>query len=493
MWTLDKLFKGSKCHELHDLGALMYCVCFFRTRVSSNTLGRLSKSTSRLASGGSYSPNGELSSNRNAQTLPRKLYDERLKNQTYVQRNSSSNDSHRWESSRLNRINKSHQPHSNSMINVSIINNVTPPTSSIGINKPLTNGVGISTSTGPAKPARTYRSNLARSKSFNVHAGGSGNTESSSLLLGSRGRDVSNVYKSNPHLHRLDESPPPLKSPGILASISRSQRDLTESSNLDKDDNAFGRNKEPYTFSKSTSNLVSNGYVSNTPSTQEAKKKLFLRGLMDRAPELYKTLHGDEDPDIKPLSASPGGRLYKSTPYKNGNSNNVSSSRILDYSSSFRSSGKKASPENDSIRTGRIVSSSYRSPMTNGVDHVTAPKPSFTSTLNHTPSFRDTNNGTTTSIVRRGSIGSDDYSETVRITSKSDDPMRPSVTNTVQSYSKKTIPTKRGLSTETIESSETKTVTKSRLRGGDSTQKAIPYSMANGGGGVVIEVRAPRK
>lgn len=459
-----------------------------RTRVSSNTLGRLSKSTSRLASGGSYSPNGESSLNRNAQTLPRKLYDERIKNQTYIQRNNTSHDPHRWESSCLNRINKSHQPHSNSMINVSIINNVTPPTSSIGINKPLTNGVGISTSTGPAKPARTYRSNLARSKSFNVHAGGSGSTESSSLLLGSRGRDVSNVYKSNPHLHRLDESPPPLKSPGILASISRSQRDLTESSNLDKDDNVSGMNKESHTFSKSTSNLVSNG-----PSTQEAKKKLFLRGLMDRAPELYKTLHGDEDPDIKPLSPSPGGRLYKSTPFKNGNSNKVSSRRNLDYSNSFRSSGKNATPENDSMRAGRILSSSYRSPMTNGVDRVTSPKPSFTSTLNHTPSFRDTNNGTTTSIVRRGSIGSDDYSETVRITSKSDDPIRPSVTNTVQSYSKKTIPTKRGLSTETIESSETKTVTKSRLRVGDSTQNANPYSMLNGGGGVVIEVRAPRK
>lgn len=430
---------------------------------------------------------------RGAQTLPRKLYDERVKNQTYIQRNTTSNDSRHWESSRLNRINKSHQPHSNSMINVSIINNVTPPTSSIGINKPLTNGVGIATSTGPAKPARTYRSNLTRSKSFNVHAEGPGSTESSSLLLGSRGRDVTNVYKSNPHLHRLDESPPPLKSPGILASISRSQRDLSESSNLDKDSNDFGRNQETHKFSKSASNLISNGYVSNRTSTQEAKKKLFLKGLMDRAPELYKTLHGDEDPDIKPLSPSPGGRLYNNTSFKNGISNNVSSNRILDYSGSFRSSSTKATPEHDSIRGGRALSSPYRSPVINGIDRVTSPKPSFTSTLTHTPSsFRD-NNGTTTSVVRRGSVGNDDYSETVRITSKSDDPIRPSVTNTVQSFSKKTIPTKGGLSTETIESSETKTVTKSRLRGGDSSHNTNQYSMRNGGGGVVIEVKAPRK
>jgi hypothetical protein len=67
------------------------------------------------------------------------------------------------------------------------------------------------------------------------------------------------------------------------------------------------------------------------------------------------------------------------------------------------------------------------------------------------------------------------------------------VTNTVQSFSKKTIPTKGGLSTETIESSETKTVTKSRLRGGDSSHNTNQYSMRNGGGGVVIEVKAPRK
>ncbi|KAJ9599434.1 hypothetical protein L9F63_010084, partial [Diploptera punctata] len=437
--------------------------------VSSSTLGRLSKSTSRLTNG-----TGDNSLSRGAQTLPRKLYDERIKNQVYIQQNNASNDTHRWEFNRINRTNKS-QPHSNSMINVSIINNVTPPTSSLGVNKPLSNGISI-TSTGPAKPARTYRSNLSRSKSFNVHAVSPDANESSSLLLGTRTRDTSNVYKSNPHLHRLDESPPPLKSPGILASISRSQRDLSAS--LDKDE-------ETHRFSKSTSNLISNGY-NNT--SQDAKKKLFMKGLMDRAPELYKTLHGDESPDSKPLSPSPVGRLYSSTPVKNGTSSNLSSNRILDYSSSFRSSSTNATPESDSIR-GRPLSSPYRPSMINGTDRITSPvgnKPNYTSTLTHTPSYRDTN-GTTTSIVRRGSIGNDDYSETVRITSKSDDPIRPSVTNTVQSYTKKKVP--RGHATETIESSETTTVTKSRYRGGDSNQ----YSLRNGGGGVVIEVRPTRK
>ena len=436
--------------------------------MSSSTLGRLSKSTSRLTNG-----TGNASLSRGAQTLPRKLYDERIKNQVYIHQNSAANESHRWESS----INKT-QPHSNSMINVSIINNVTPPTSALGINKPLSNGISL-TSTGPAKPARTYRSNLSRSKSFNVHAGSSDGNEPSSMHLGSRIRETSNVYKSNPHLHRLDESPPPLKSPGILASISRSQRDLSAS--IERDDIREENNR----FSKSTSNLINNSYSS---TSQEAKKKLFMKGLMDRAPELYKTLHGDEVPEPKPLSPSPVGRLYSSTPTKNGTSSNLSSSRILDYSSSFRSSSTNATPENDSLR-GRHLSSPYRPSMMNGTDRMTSPvgnKPNYTSTLTHTPSYHD-KNGTKTCVVRRGSIGKDDYSETVRITSKSDDPLRPSVTNTVQSYSKKTLP--RGHATETIESSETTTVTKSRYRGGESN----PYALRNGGGGVVIEVRPTRK
>lgn len=67
---------------------------------------------------------------------------------------------------------------------------------------------------GPAKPARTYKSNLSRSKSFNVHADPEGQRPG--------------MYKSNPQLHRLDESPIGLKSPALISSLSRSQRDLSE-------------------------------------------------------------------------------------------------------------------------------------------------------------------------------------------------------------------------------------------------------------------------
>lgn len=56
--------------------------------------------------------------------------------------------------------------------------------------------------------------------------------------------------------------------------------------------------------------------------------------------------------------------------------------------------------------------------------------------------------------------GNGDYSETVRITSKCTDPLRPSVTNTVQSFSRRTAPNGR----EVVETSDTSTVTKSSSR-----------------------------
>lgn len=120
------------------------------------------------------------------------------------------------------------------------------------------------------------------------------------------------------------------------------------------------------------------------------------------------------------------------------------------------------------------------------------------------------------------SNGSGDYSETVRITSKCSDPLRPSVTNTVQSFSRRTVPSSRGGGggREVVETSDTSTVTKrsSRYRGGsgdsgiDTSTSSIlmdpkyPRHTANLArqwrhqpdkhglnGGVVIEVRNSRK
>lgn len=93
-------------------------------------------------------------------------------------------------------------------------------------------------------------------------------------------------------------------------------------------------------------------------------------------------------------------------------------------------------------------------------------------------------NKDTASIVRRGSSSTEDYSETYRYTTKTDDPYRPAITNTVHNVSRKTVPTKNGV--ETIESSEKKSVTTSRYYNGDSVANS---RHRNGHGPVVIEVR----
>ncbi|XP_066595201.1 uncharacterized protein chas isoform X2 [Prorops nasuta] len=90
-----------------------------------------------------------------------------------------------------------------SMINISI-KNITSPSQSPIYHANLQ---------GPVKPERTNKS-LSRSKSFSVEE---------------ERTPVKIPYTSNLQLNRLDETPP-LKSPGILASISRSNRDLFKDS-----------------------------------------------------------------------------------------------------------------------------------------------------------------------------------------------------------------------------------------------------------------------
>ncbi|KAL3274160.1 hypothetical protein HHI36_015574 [Cryptolaemus montrouzieri] len=230
---------------------------------------------------------------------------------------------------RLEKNNKS-----NSTINVSIINTVRPQNE------------------GPAKPARTYKTNLSRSKSFNI------NSEDFNS-----DRDM---YKSNPHLYRLNDSTG-LKSPGLISSLSRSQRDINEES--------FTRFK--------------NGTSEN--------KRIFLKNLKDRSPELYRTLNESENsfPRLSPVTSKNfNGDIYE-PPTR--------------------------------LRDTYVVSS------------------------------------TPIKSSRRGS-NSSDFSETYRTTTRSDDPLRPSITNTTKTISRKTVPSKDGRSLETIESSETKSITKSSYR-----------------------------
>lgn len=106
------------------------------------------------------------------------------------------------------KLNKSPRQYG-SMINISFKNTVTSPK----------NNIHTITPQPPAKPERTYKSMLSRSKSFNVEFNDNG------ILNKSKPNGILSNYRSNTHLNRLDESPP-LKSPAILASINRSNRDL---------------------------------------------------------------------------------------------------------------------------------------------------------------------------------------------------------------------------------------------------------------------------
>lgn len=259
--------------------------------------------------------------------------------------------------------------------------------------------INVSFANGPVKPQRTFsKPSLLRSQSFNVQP------------------DPGHQTRSVSTLHRLEESPPPLKSPNIVSMLSRSTKDLSAVTPDDGYRSLSGSWASP-------GELLGNGGGAGAyRGRDDPKKKVFMKGLMDHAPELYKTLnHQDEDRGARRYS--PPGRPYSS-------------------------SGNSSSP---TVRRG----SGSGGEVTNR------------------------------SVTRRGS--KDDYTETVRITSKSDDPYRPSVTNTVQNFTKKTVP--RDGRVETIESTETKTVTKSRYNGGDPITKINGF---NGNGGVVIEVRNGR-
>ncbi|EFN77176.1 hypothetical protein EAI_03923, partial [Harpegnathos saltator] len=174
--------------------------------VTSSSLGRFSKSTGKLAAG----DHEREEHFRSTQTLPRNLHSgQSVRSQTTTATCTTTTSRRR-----------DHQHHANisrhgtpgkagqhgSMINISIKNTVT--------SSPKV--AAYSTLQAPPKPERIYRSSLSRSKSFNVEADKNGVEATPPARA---------PYTSNLHLNRLNETPP-LKSPGILASISRSNRDL---------------------------------------------------------------------------------------------------------------------------------------------------------------------------------------------------------------------------------------------------------------------------
>lgn len=256
---------------------------------------------------------------------------------------------------------------------------------------------------GPAKPARTYKG-LNRSKSFAMGAP----EQTHPRYVTGMSRNYSTMYKSNPHLSRLDETPEQLKSPGIVSIINRSQRDLADAVSRETErrrDGLFGAR-----YGKTITNGHTNGYNKSFDETD--KKKIFLKGLRERAPELYQTLHDDE---------SDGSRL---------------SSRYGTPSPHYK----------------ERISEERKIPLykTESLNRETSPFVSRLETRLKSP------------VNRRESNSSDNYSETYRYTTRSGDPERPSVTDTVETVSKKVIPSRDGRSKEIIESREVNTVTKSR-------------------------------
>lgn len=258
---------------------------------------------------------------------------------------------------------------------------------------------------GPAKPARTYKA-LNRSKSF---AMGAPEQDTHPRYVPSMNRNYSTMYKSNPHLSRLDETPEQLKSPGIVSIINRSQRDLADAVSRETErrkDGLFGARygKTPL------SNGHTNGYSKSFDDTD--KKKIFMKGLRERAPDLYQTLHADDESDGSRLSSRYG---TPSPHYKE----RISEERKVPL---------------------------YK---TESLNRETSPFVTRLDTRVKSP-------------LRRGSNSSDNYSETYRYTTKSGDPDRPSITDTVETVSKKIVPSRDGRSKEIIESREINSVTKSR-------------------------------
>ncbi|XP_037938880.1 uncharacterized protein LOC119672007 isoform X2 [Teleopsis dalmanni] len=227
--------------------------------IASNTLGRYQKSIQRFA-GSTPNLNHDL---RSTQTLPRKLHE---KHQVLLQQQQRNKTTQRF-------VNGHHtlghpEKRSANQSNVQM---------------------------GPAKPARTYAKALNRSKSFNFNVHGmNGSNDPSPIYIEKLTKNSytsnlhnSHAYKSNPHLFSdsrdirdINSSilQSGLKSPSIVNLISRSQKDLTK---IDVNDDE---------------ELINYGISGpSVPIKREDKKQIFLNELQQQSPELYKTLHGNDD------------------------------------------------------------------------------------------------------------------------------------------------------------------------------------------------------
>lgn len=295
--------------------------------------------------------------------------------------------------------------------------------------------------TGPAKPARTYKA-LQRSKSFNVH-GLNGTNDPSPIYME---KLTNNNYKnnlSNGH-HREPES-------RVITTTTTHHTIYKSTPHL----NGHHLNGEMKLKSPSIVNLISrstrdlsqlNGndhqYIdrryNSSPFHQDFnnKKSTFIRGMHEQTPEHYKSHHG------------------------NGNIEDEIITKNIKFVEHDNSSGSKASSRSSPIVVGKD------SPI---------------------------------GILRRSSnsTDNDNFCETYKYQTLSNDPHNPTVTDTVETFSKKVIPSNGPVDPRTkketiVERHEIKKVTTSRNMNGSPSPTSLKYydvNHHNRNGGVVIELR----
>lgn len=295
--------------------------------------------------------------------------------------------------------------------------------------------------TGPAKPARTYKA-LQRSKSFNVH-GMNGTNDPSPIYME---KLTNNNYKNLSN----GQSKASLEPESRVITTTTTHHSIYKSTpHLNGNLNGEMKLKSPSIvnlISRSTRDLsqlngndhqyIDRRYNSSPFHQADLKKSTLMRGLHEQTPEHYKTSHG------------------------NGIEDEIIQKNIK-FVEHDNSSGSKASS---------------RSSPTVGKDSPIG-------------------------ILRRSSnsTDNDNYCETYKYQTLSNDPQNPTVTDTVETFSKKIIPSNGPVDPRTkketiVERHEIKKVTTSRNANGSSpSPTSLKYydvnHHRNGNGGVVIELR----
>lgn len=294
--------------------------------------------------------------------------------------------------------------------------------------------------TGPAKPARTYKA-LQRSKSFNVH-GMNGTNDPSPIYME---KLTNNNYKNG--LSNGQSKEPESR---VITTTTTHHSIYKSTPHLNGNLNGEMKLKSPSIvnlISRSTRDLSQlNGndhqYIdrryNSSPFHQDLKKSTLMRGMHEQTPEHYKSSHAG----------------------LNGIEDEIIQKNIK-FVEHDNSSGSKASS-----RSSPIVG-------------------------------KDSPIG----ILRRSSnsTDNDNYCETYKYQTLSNDPHNPTVTDTVETFSKKIIPSNGPVDPRTkketiVERHEIKKVTTSRNANGSSpSPTSLKYydvnHHRNGNGGVVIELR----